>query len=518
MGTNIWAVVGGSTFSLPMETLLGTTHQLLGMNIGATALQYKNAKFNSVTQQFFVPNGSSAAPSYSFEGDLESGMYLLAPNLIGWAINGVPAMLLSADNAILLGIDLALQNGIISEDFGSNIAAVAGTTDLANVNGNVVNITNAAGAKAITSLGGDVIPAGTEIETIFVITGGSLSLTNDPVGLILLGNSNINLQSEDVVRWRKISDSAPYWKMVGFQRGANTGLLTTKGDLLVGLGSGNTSRLGVGVPGSILMARPIETTGLAWAAALNKFISGFTYANSVGDVVNDIDIAAGGAMDSTSAYWITGTAKTKQLDAAWAVGTNAGGLDTGAIGNNDYYIHAIVRSDTGVVDYLFSLSSTAPTMPANYDFRRLIGWLKRVGGTIVLFDIYETEGGGIDFAWRQPTLEVNLAATLTTARRTDAMKVPLTFSVRARLGVFASDAAASFFLSVVCPDETDVAPDGTTNRLGSGFSSSTAGNNLWELDVRTSSAGLVASRASIATVDNYRISTHGFQWGRRNAL
>jgi hypothetical protein len=127
------------------------------------------------------------------------------------------------------------------------------------------------------------------------------------------------------------------------------------------------------------------------------YISGLTYANNAGDATNDLDIAIGSCRDSTNAMDMLLTSTlTKQSDAAWAVGTAAGGLDTGAVGNSDYYIWLIKRSDTGVVDALYSLSATAPTMPANYDYKRLIGWFKRTGGTIVAFHTYETEGGGLE--------------------------------------------------------------------------------------------------------------------------
>ncbi|MGH6719631.1 MAG: hypothetical protein ACREER_09965, partial [Alphaproteobacteria bacterium] len=65
---------------------------------------------------------------------------------------------------------------------------------------------------------------------------------------------------------------------------------------------------------------------------------------------------------------------TKRLDAAWVVGTNQGGIDTGAkAATTMYAVWLIKRSDTGVVDALFSTSFTAPTMPASYDRKRLIG-------------------------------------------------------------------------------------------------------------------------------------------------
>jgi hypothetical protein len=248
---------------------------------------------------------------------------------------------------------------------------------------------------------------------------------------------------------------------------------------------------------------------------ISKYISGMIISNNVADVVNDIDISAGTAIDSTGVTPIILSAITKRLDATWAVGTNQGGLDTGAIGNSDYYIWAIKRSDTGITDALFSLSSTAPTMPANYDFKRLIGWIKRVAGVIVLFHAYEASGGGLDYRWDSPTLEVDLTNTLTTTARTDALKVPLNFSVKVDINAYIADASpSSAYIS--CPDNMDLAPGPAVAPLAT--ISATAGASSRNLisGLITSSAGLIRSRGNIATVDNYAISTIGFVWNRRN--
>lgn len=293
-------------------------------------------------------------------------------------------------------------------------------------------------------------------------------------------------------------------------------ILTTKGDIIVATAASTPARKAIGAAGTVPMARSADTSGLAYVAALSKAIYGLTYANNGSDATNDIDIAAGGCMDATGAYWITLAALTKQSDVAWAVGTNAGGLDTGVVGNSDYYIWAIARSDTGVTDVLFSLSSTAPTMPTNYDFKRLIGWFKRVGGTIVAFTTYETEGGGLELSWNVPTLDVNLASTLTTSRRTDAVKVPLNFATIADLNVTMADATSSGSAQVCCPDQTDAAPSETVAPLANISWTTAAQSGQKNLKVRTSAAGLVAARATLATVDLYAVVTLGFRWARRN--
>jgi hypothetical protein len=93
------------------------------------------------------------------------------------------------------------------------------------------------------------------------------------------------------------------------------------------------------------------------------------------DTDHDINITAGAVRDATNAVsMVLSSEITKQIDAAWAVGDDAGGMDTGAVAQDTLYaVWLIKRSDTGVVDALFSTSFTSPTMPTSYDYKRLIG-------------------------------------------------------------------------------------------------------------------------------------------------
>lgn len=104
---------------------------------------------------------------------------------------------------------------------------------------------------------------------------------------------------------------------------------------------------------------------------LQGFISGLSSTTNVGSPSNNIDIAAGAVASSSSPYYLIQLSSgiTKNASTAWAVGNNNGSLDTGSVSNSTYYGYLIQRSDTGVVDVLTSLSSTAPTMPTNYDRR-----------------------------------------------------------------------------------------------------------------------------------------------------
>lgn len=172
------------------------------------------------------------------------------------------------------------------------------------------------------------------------------------------------------------------------------------------------------------------------------------------DATNDIDIAAGEATDSTGAALMRlASSLTKQLDAAWAVGTNQGGLDTGAIANDVYHIWLIRRSDTGVVDALFSASATSPTMPTNYDQKRRIGSVIRSAGAILAFSQF-----GYEFLLKVPVLDVD-ASDPGTSSVLRALTVPDGVKVIAIVDVGLIDATSTVDVAfyVSSPDQTDTA-------------------------------------------------------------
>ena len=143
---------------------------------------------------------------------------------------------------------------------------------------------------------------------------------------------------------------------------------------------------------------------------MRGYIFGLDTSNNAVDPTNDIDIAAGRCVDTTGvAYMRLAATLTKQIDAGWAVGTGAGGLDTGTVANDTwYYTWLIMRSDTGVVDALFSLSSTAPTMPTNYDRKQLIGPVRRGTAANVL---YYQDGDWVKWRERSTVLTAGTSAS-----------------------------------------------------------------------------------------------------------
>ncbi len=119
----------------------------------------------------------------------------------------------------------------------------------------------------------------------------------------------------------------------------------------------------------------ITTNTTAVAALSHNFIGGLILSNDA-NPDEDINITAGSAQDSANAQMITLASEiTKQIDATWAVGNDAGGLASGAslTASTLYAVWLIRRSDTGVVDVLIDDSFATPDYPTSYDESRLIG-------------------------------------------------------------------------------------------------------------------------------------------------
>jgi hypothetical protein len=286
----------------------------------------------------------------------------------------------------------------------------------------------------------------------------------------------------------------------------------------------NTSVGGISTDGTVTLVKQIDNMfrgmmaelavarddGTIDATAPRGYLHGLTLSNNVSDATNDIDIAIGEAAASASPYWkmTIASALTKHLDAAWAVGTNQGGLDTGSIANTTYHIWLIQRSDTLVVDVLFSTSATAPTMPTNYDRKRRIGSIRRVGATILAF----TQNGD-KFTYATPVLDI-AATNPGAAAVTRSLTVPTGIVVSALLAVSTVNTAALvlFRTYVSALELADLAPDANLNSIapaanGSGSTQNSAG---W-IEVVTNTSGQIRTRHS-ASDANCSLSIELLGW------
>lgn len=357
---------------------------------------------------------------------------------------------------------------------GADVASAA-TTDIGAATGSYIHIT---GTTGITALGTKT--AGVLRDVVF---DGILTLTHNATSLILPGAANITTAAGDTARFR--SEGAGNWRCVGYTRASGQAL--SQGEVIKYTSQTLTAAQQGVARGNI-------------SAALKGQIYGLTLSNNVSDATNDIDIAVGEAASTETdpVLMVLASALTKRLDGSWAVGTGNGGLDTGSIANTTYHVWLIQRSDTGVVDALFSASATAPTMPANYDRKRRIGSIIRASGAILPF----TQTGD-RFLLTTPILDVDVTNQGTTGiQRT--LTVPLGLAVVALIRVSGTQANGWGIIINV----TDLTPSITVAPLVDLFAAA-AITGAAALERVTDTSGRVYSRATGAST-TVKIATYGW--------
>lgn len=208
---------------------------------------------------------------------------------------------------------------------------------------------------------------------------------------------------------------------------------------------------------------------------------------------------AGTAVNMTYA-----SAFTKSLS-AWASGTGNGGLDTGAVANSTWYhVHAIGVGSSSL-DFLYSLSATAPTMPATYTSRRRIGSILTNGSAQIVAFI---QNGDV-FTWDVPVADVN-AANPGTSAVTRTLTVPTGVVVFPIVNWFiANNTSASTNLLITPLSITDTTPSATLFTAKANVASAGAAGNTSVIPTNTS--GQVRSRLSTSgAADTLTGSTQGW--------
>ena len=255
-----------------------------------------------------------------------------------------------------------------------------------------------------------------------------------------------------------------------------------------------------------------RATGTGYVAVVNgvyqtpagRFPRGYLnglVASNAADTANDVTIGTGECRDSTNVEdMVLASAITKRIDAAWTVGNNVGGMDTGSVAANFYHMWLIKRIDTGVVDALFSLSATAPTMPANYTIKRRICSFYRGASIVNWFQ------QGDEFWLNTPILDVNGGTVGTSATLLSLSTPGGGVRTTAMFSAWVNKSpATSFNFLFSCPDCADTDPTAVYDL--SVPSPTTYGEGTYQ--IRTNTSGQVRGRSTVAGCLVY-ITTKGF--------
>jgi len=223
------------------------------------------------------------------------------------------------------------------------------------------------------------------------------------------------------------------------------------------------------------------------------------------DSDHDIDISAGHRRDTANGYnLVLAATLTKQIDAAFAAGDDAGGMFTGSVANSTWYnVHLIRKDSDGTIDAGFDTSSTAANIPAGYTAYRRLGSVLTDGSANILAFIQT----GNEFQWVTPILDINDANTVTT-RVTAAISSPPSFKCLAKINGYWSPNSTDKYYYVCDPDTTDLAPGHSSTPLSS-LGGYAATPSSAQIEVMTNTSSQIAYRTGEAS-RVFRAATLGY--------
>jgi hypothetical protein len=250
------------------------------------------------------------------------------------------------------------------------------------------------------------------------------------------------------------------------------------------------------------------------AAIVNKlelndpsYFTGFKLVVGPVDLNNDITIYPGtcASDDATPALISLKTPLTKRVDASWVAGNEQGGLDTGSLTPSvTYHLWVIRNPTTEVVDVIFSLSPTAPTLPTGFTQKQYLwpvirgstGWWKftHQGNYFAMVDTYYVG-----------------AAVSTTAALVTAPGVPTGRNMLVDLGVGVFDNGVNLVALVSSPLAGDYVP-----ATGTYATAITSGSSRWDYTtakVLTNSSAQFRLRGN-AAISNFSAFTIGYAFNR----
>lgn len=346
-----------------------------------------------------------------------------------------------------------------------------------------------------------------------VFTGETQTLTSKTLTTPTIGNfTNAGHNHQNAAGGGTLSITAATTGTLTVARGGTGVTSLTNRAVLLGGGSGVIRPVvGLGSAGQVLMSNGAASdptfqtvvTGLP-----RSYLTGLGLSNNGVDANHDIDIAVGEARSGDDTEDMAqGTAGlTKRIDAAWSVGDGGGGLDTGAVAADSWYhVWLIKRTDTDVVDALFSLSATSPTMPASYDKKRRIGAVLTDGAAnIIAFSQL-----GDEFLWDDPPLDIN-ASTSSTSAILRTLSVPSGVQVGVKLITHLQISAFNMNCYLSSPDVNDEPPSGTDAPLSTVHTSNPDFDTEQIVLARTNTSSQIRSRMSNANTVTLRIVTLGW--------
>lgn len=433
-----------------------------------------------MTAVFKAIAGSVSAPGISFTSDTTAGLFLDTTGIVGLVAKGLG---IKVNSSIYQVTAAAVQAGGTGYAVGDTITETGGTA-MSQAVLTVATLTGSAVATVTVTYGGFY-----SVKPSDPVAQGSTSGSGSGATFNLTWSTqyarSLVTNTADALPWQRFGSSS---FVSGLMAKANAY------DFLVSLAT-----FGSGFSVSKATSPPTLTTTLN-PTLVPGYINGLIMGTAGGS--GTMSIGAGVANDSTNTVLMNLASVISKTTASWAVGTGNGGIDTGSIANATWYhFYQIERVDTGVVDVIFSLSASAPALPANYTLYRRIGSGKTDGSAHWLL-FTQT---GDQFIWNAPVTDVNAIAT-TAGRVNKALSTPTGIVTSALFRAGLNVGAATTAIIFTSLQESDQTPaPGVIADLAAVIN--TFANSSFSRLTDTSSQIGVRSSTTSAT---YTISTYGW--------
>jgi len=232
-----------------------------------------------------------------------------------------------------------------------------------------------------------------------------------------------------------------------------------------------------------------------------SYLAGLGMSNAV-DTSHDIAIAVGKARNSTDAHNIQFTSGlTKQIDANWAAGDEAGGFPSGVTlgsGTTTYHVFVIYNSTSGVTDAGFDSSLTASNLltdATGYTAYRRIGSVIITSGNT----IYQFIQNGDEFYFKNTFLDQS-NNVITSTSKLLGLSTPKGITTKAIFNFHISSTSTRRTIYFSSPSVTDQLPATTTAPAGQWTTPNPTANDISAGGshgmVWTNTSGQIRARAS----------------------
>jgi len=252
----------------------------------------------------------------------------------------------------------------------------------------------------------------------------------------------------------------------------------------------------------------IGAPSVADATALPRsYLAGLQLFNDT-DADHDIGINVGECRDSADGCdLILSAILTKQIDAAFAVGDDAGGMFTGSVANStEYHIFLIKKDSDETIDAGFDTDVDCANIPSGYTEYRRLGSRWTDGSA----NLRGSTQIGDDVLWDDPPLDVNESSVDQTSAALKTLTVATGVKVKAIINVY-GDISDGEFIYISSPDVNDEAPSTTAAPLCSSHSGGPGTDFVsLQMEVWTNTSGQVRVRGSNSNASTFLISALGY--------